>query len=200
MGDTGPCGPCSEIIIDRGEAYGCGRPECAVGCDCDRYLEIWNLVFMQFNRDAAGKMTRLPKPSIDTGMGLERIASVLQKVDTNFDTDLFRPIIARTEDLSGMRFGATPAADVAMRVIADHSRAAVFLIGDGVLPSNEGRGYVLRRIMRRAIRYGRKIGLTQPFLHHTAEVVVDMMEAAYPELAEASAFITTSSATRKCAS
>jgi alanyl-tRNA synthetase len=190
MGDTGPCGPCSEIIIDRGESYGCGRPECAVGCECDRFLEIWNLVFMQFNRDPAGTMTPLPKPSIDTGMGLERIVSVVQGVDTNYDTDLIRPIIARTEDLTGIRFGGTPAADVAMKVIADHSRAAVFLIGDGILPSNEGRGYVLRRIMRRAIRYGRNIGLTQPFLHHTAEVVFGIMQAAYPELAEANAFIT----------
>src|SRR5512147_2099712 len=132
MGDTGPCGPCSEIIIDRGERYGCGRPECAVGCECDRFLEIWNLVFMQFNRDAAGQTTRLPKPSIDTGMGLERIVSVVQGVDTNYDTDLIRPIIARTEELAGIRFGGTPAADVAMKVIADHSRAAVFLIGDGI--------------------------------------------------------------------
>jgi alanyl-tRNA synthetase len=191
MGDTGPCGPCSEIIIDRGAAYGCGRPECAVGCDCDRFLEIWNLVFMQFNRDASGAMTRLPKPSIDTGMGLERIASVVQNVATNFDTDLIRPIIGRTEELTGMAFGQSEAADVAMKVIADHSRAAVFLIGDGILPSNEGRGYVLRRIMRRAIRYGRNIGLTRPFLHDTARVVCDLMRPAYPELVAAEPFITT---------
>jgi alanyl-tRNA synthetase len=190
MGDTGPCGPCSEIIIDRGEAYGCGRPECTVGCECDRYLEIWNLVFMQFNRDAGGAMTRLPKPSIDTGMGLERIVSVVQNADTNFDTDLIRPIIGKTEEMTGIRFGAGPASDVAMKVIADHSRAAVFLIGDGILPSNEGRGYVLRRIMRRAIRYGRNIGLTRPFLHDTARVVFDIMKPAYPELGEAAAFIT----------
>jgi len=190
MGDTGPCGPCSEIIIDRGEAYGCGRPECAVGCDCDRFLEIWNLVFMQFNRDASGSMTPLPKPSIDTGMGLERIASIVQNVNTNFDTDLIRPIIRRTEEMTGTRFGHSAAADVAMKVIADHSRAAVFLIGDGILPSNEGRGYVLRRIMRRAIRYGRNIGLTRPFLHETARVVCDLMRPAYPELSDAEAFIT----------
>ncbi len=190
MGDTGPCGPCSEIIIDRGERYGCGRPECTVGCDCDRYLEIWNLVFMQFNRDAAGEMTRLPKPSIDTGLGLERMASIVQQVDTNFDTDLLRPIIAKTEEMTGVAFGRDPAADVAMKVIADHSRAAVFLIGDGILPSNEGRGYVLRRIMRRAIRYGRKIGLDRPFLHETGKVVFDIMKPAYPELTEAGAFIT----------
>ena len=190
MGDTGPCGPCSEIIIDRGERYGCGRPECTVGCECDRYLEIWNLVFMQFNRDAAGHMTRLPKPSIDTGLGLERMASIVQAADTNFDTDLLRPIIAKTEEMTRVPFGRDSASDVAMKVIADHSRAAVFLIGDGILPSNEGRGYVLRRIMRRAIRYGRKIGLGQPFLHETAKVVFDIMKPAYPELTDASAFIT----------
>ncbi len=190
MGDTGPCGPCSEIIIDRGEGYGCGRPECTVGCECDRYLEIWNLVFMQFNRDAAGTMTRLPKPSIDTGMGLERIVSVVQNVSTNYDTDLIRPIIARAEELTGLGFGQDPATDVAMKVIADHSRAAAFLIGDGILPSNEGRGYVLRRIMRRAIRYGRNIGLDRPFLHETTRVVFDIMKPAYPELSEAAAFIT----------
>jgi len=190
MGDTGPCGPCSEIIIDRGEAYGCRRPECAVGCDCDRFLEIWNLVFMQFNRDASGSMTPLPKPSIDTGMGLERIAAIVQNVNTNFDTDLIRPIIRRTEEMTDTTFGHHAAADVAMKVIADHSRAAVFLIGDGILPSNEGRGYVLRRIMRRAIRYGRNIGLTRPFLHETARVVCDLMRPAYPELSDAEAFIT----------
>ena len=190
MGDTGPCGPCSEIIIDRGAAYGCGRPECTVGCECDRYLEIWNLVFMQFNRDAGGTLTPLPKPSIDTGMGLERIASIVQNAATNFDTDLLRPIIAKTEDMTGIRFGQDPAADVAMKVIADHSRAAVFLIGDGILPSNEGRGYVLRRIMRRAIRYGRHIGLTRPFLHETARVVFEIMKPAYPELTDSGAFIT----------
>jgi alanyl-tRNA synthetase len=190
MGDTGPCGPCSEILIDRGEQYGCGRPDCAVGCECDRYLEIWNLVFMQFNRDASGKLTPLPKPSIDTGMGLERIVSIIQDVPTNFDTDLILPIIRQTEDLAQRRFGESRETDVAMKVIADHSRAAAFLIGDGIMPSNEGRGYVLRRILRRAIRYGRNIGLNQPFLHKTAGVVFDIMKPAYPELAEAAAFIT----------
>ena len=190
MGDTGPCGPCSEILIDRGEQYGCGKPECAVGCDCDRYLEIWNLVFMQFNRDASGKMTPLPKPSIDTGMGLERVASVIQDVPTNFDTDLIRPIIQEAEKLAEKRFGESASTDVALKVIADHSRAAAFLIGDGIMPSNEGRGYVLRRILRRALRYGRNIGLNRPFLHQTAGVVFDIMKPAYPELSEASAFIT----------
>jgi len=190
MGDTGPCGPCSEIHLDRGEAYGCGRPECDVACDCDRFLEIWNLVFMQFNRDASGNMTPLPKPSIDTGLGLERMASVIQNVETNFETDLIYPIIQRTEALAEKPFGQRESDDVAMKVIADHSRAAAFLIGDGVLPSNEGRGYVLRRIMRRAIRYGRNIGLTAPFLHETARVVFDIMAPAYPDLKTASAFIT----------
>ncbi|MDA8141925.1 MAG: alanine--tRNA ligase [Desulfobacteraceae bacterium] len=189
MGDTGPCGPCSEIHIDRGAALGCGKPDCGVDCDCDRFLEIWNLVFMQYNQDESGKMTPLPKPSIDTGMGLERIASVLQKTTTNYDTDLIRPIIARTEQLAQRVFGQDAAVDVAMKVIADHSRAAAFLIGDGVLPSNEGRGYVLRRIMRRAIRYGRNIGLQKPFLHQTAETVFDIMRPAYPELAESAQFI-----------
>jgi len=189
MGDTGPCGPCSEIILDRGPAYGCGRPECTVGCDCDRFLEIWNLVFMQFNRAPDGTLTRLPRPSIDTGMGLERIAAVVQDVETNFDTDLLRPIIARAEDLSGVAYGSRPDADVAMKVIADHSRAAAFLIGDGVLPANEGRGYVLRRILRRAVRYGRHLGLKRPFLHETAAAVFAIMGEAYPELLQGAAAI-----------
>lgn len=190
MGDTGPCGPCSEILIDRGEEFGCGRPECTAGCECDRYLEIWNLVFMQFNRDASGKMTPLPKPSIDTGMGLERIVSIVQDVATNFDIDLMRPIIQKAEDLAEKRSGESRQNDVAMKVIADHSRAAAFLIGDGIMPSNEGRGYVLRRIIRRAIRYGRNLGLNRPFLYQTAEVVFDIMKTAYPELGEAAPFIT----------
>jgi alanyl-tRNA synthetase len=189
MGDSGPCGPCSEIHFDRGEAFGCGRPECGVDCECDRFLEIWNLVFMQFNQDGSGRMTPLPKPSIDTGMGLERLAAVLQNADTNYDTDLIRPIIAHTEQLAEKAFGRDAGVDVAMKVIADHSRAAAFLINDGVLPSNEGRGYVLRRIMRRAIRYGRNIGLARPFLHRTVETVFDAMRPGYPELAEAAPFI-----------
>ena len=189
MGDTGPCGPCSEILIDRGEEFGCGKPNCKVGCECDRFLELWNLVFMQFNRDASGKMTPLPKPSIDTGLGLERMVAIIQNVPTNYDTDLIIPIIQKVENLSEKRFGDYPETDIAMKVIADHSRAAAFLIGDGILPSNEGRGYVLRRIIRRAIRYGRNIGLTQSFLHKTAGVVYGIMESAYPELKEAEAFI-----------
>ena len=189
MGETGPCGPCSEILIDQGEEIGCGRPECRVGCDCDRYLEIWNLVFMEFNRDESGSMTPLPKPSIDTGMGLERLAAVVQGHTSNYETDLFMPIIKEIEALSGHRLLESPEIDVSIKVIADHSRAAAFLVGDGVLPSNEGRGYVLRRILRRAIRYGRALGLTRPFLHKTAGKVSEVMKAAYPELLEADAYI-----------
>ncbi|MFO8083493.1 MAG: alanine--tRNA ligase, partial [Desulfobacterales bacterium] len=190
MGDTGPCGPCSEIHLDRGAKYGCGKPDCAIGCDCDRWLEIWNLVFMQFNRDASGKLTPLPKPSIDTGLGLERMTAIVQDVATNFDTDLIFPIMQEVEKLSEKAIGESFQTDVAMKVIADHSRAAAFLIGDGILPSNEGRGYVLRRIMRRAIRYGRNIGLVKPFLHKTAQIVFNIMKPDYPELSESSAFIT----------
>lgn len=190
MGETGPCGPCSEILIDRGEETGCKTPGCAVGCECDRYLELWNLVFMQYNRDADGNMNPLPKPSIDTGMGLERITSVVQNVATNYDTDLFIPIIKTIESLCGRKAKDSRKTDVAMKVIADHSRAAAFLIGDGVLPSNEGRGYVLRRILRRAIRYGRSLNLTEPFLYKVVESVFDIMKDGYPELAEEAAFIT----------
>ncbi len=190
MGDTGPCGPCSEILMDRGKEFACDRPDCSAGCECDRYLEIWNLVFMQFNRDASGKMTPLPKPSIDTGMGLERIVSIIQNVPTNYETDLIIPIINKTESLSEKRLGDSSEDDIAMKVIADHSRAAAFLIGDGILPSNDGKGYVLRRIIRRAIRYGRHIGLVKPFLHKTASIVFDIMKPVYPELSKADAFIT----------
>lgn len=182
MGDTGPCGPCSEIHMDQGEELGCGSPDCAPGCDCDRFLELWNLVFMQFERDASGKMTPLPKPSIDTGLGLERLAAVVQGVKSNWESDLFRPIIHRVEELSGKECKGRDLNSIAIRVIADHSRAAAFLISDGVLPSNEGRGYVLRRILRRAIRYGKFIGLNGPFLYDTAGVVVNQMSGAYPEL------------------
>ncbi|HOI15919.1 MAG TPA: alanine--tRNA ligase, partial [Geobacteraceae bacterium] len=155
MGDTGPCGPCTEIFWDNGPETGCDNPDCAVGCDCDRYMEIWNNVFMQFNRDEKGVMTPLPKPSVDTGMGLERIATVMQGVTSNYDTDLLQGIIRHVEKLSGKRYREDEKDDVSMRVIADHSRATTFLICDGVLPSNEGRGYVLRRIMRRAARHAK---------------------------------------------
>jgi alanyl-tRNA synthetase len=184
MGDTGPCGPCSEIVYDQGLGMGCGKPTCAVGCDCDRYLELWNLVFMQFERSAEGTMTPLPRPSIDTGAGLERIAAILQGVASNFDTDLLRPIIAVVEELTGKRYGASHDNDVSMRVIADHARATAFLVTDGVLPSNEGRGYVLRRILRRGLRHGRLLGLEDPFMATVAGRVVTLMQAAYPELTE----------------
>ena len=181
MGDTGPCGPCSEIHIDQGAEVGCGRPECALGCDCDRFLELWNLVFMQFYRDESGVMTPLPKPSIDTGMGLERVAAVLQGKTNNFDCDLFTPIIDAIAALAGKKYHHDQADDISMRVIADHARATTFLVADGVLPSNEGRGYVLRRIMRRAIRYGRALGLAS-FFPGICVLVTELMHAAYPHL------------------
>lgn len=190
MGDTGPCGPCSEIIIDQGPGIGCGRPECKPGCDCDRYLELWNLVFMQFNRRPDGVLDPLPKPSIDTGMGLERIAAVIQKVPSNYDTDLFTPMMEKIEQLTGYRYGTSAEKDVSVKVIADHSRAAAFLIGDGALPSNEGRGYVLRRVIRRAARHGRFLGLDRPFLSEVAVSVMESMQDAYPELLVNRSFIT----------
>ncbi len=182
MGDTGPCGPCSEILIDQGEHMTCG-PDCGIGvCDCDRYLEIWNLVFMQYNQDETGERTPLPRPSIDTGMGLERISAVCQGVYSNFDIDLFQQIIGFTAAKAGVEFKKDEETDTALRVIADHSRAMAFMIADGILPSNEGRGYVLRRLIRRAFRFGRLISLNEPFLHETASKVVDLMGEGYPEL------------------
>ncbi len=189
MGDTGPCGPCSEIIIDQGPEVGCGRPDCKVGCDCDRYLELWNLVFMQFNQDERGVLSPLPKPSIDTGMGLERISAIVQGVKSNYDIDLLRDIIAFVEQVSEKVYGKEVRDDISMQVIADHSRAVAFLIADGVIPSNEGRGYVLRRVIRRAVRHGKKLGLTRPFLFQSTGVVIDLMRDAYPELIEARNFI-----------
>jgi alanyl-tRNA synthetase len=182
MGEIGPCGPCSEIIIDQGPGVGCGRPGCAIGCDCDRYLELWNLVFMQFERQPDGQMNPLPKPSIDTGMGLERVTAIVQGVESNYDTDLFGSLLHAIERWSGRRYLPKETDGVSFRVIADHSRAAAFLISDGVLPSNEGRGYVLRRIMRRAMRHGRKLGVNDPFLFRLADEVIERMADAYPEL------------------
>jgi alanyl-tRNA synthetase len=182
MGDTGPCGPCSEILIDQGERLGCGGDSCAVGCDCDRYLELWNLVFMQFNRDEGGNLTPLPKPSIDTGLGLERITAILQGKGSNYDTDLFTPTIRFVEELCGLPYGEDDLRDISIKVIADHSRGVSFLLADGVFPSNEGRGYVLRRIIRRAARHGRLLGLKDPFLYKTAGIVIDAMKDAFPEL------------------
>ena len=190
MGETGPCGPCSEILYDQGEGTGCGRPECDVYCDCDRHLEIWNNVFTQFDRDETGKLTPLPKPNIDTGMGLERLTAVIQGMKSNYDTDLFTPIIRFIEKTSGKTYGKNADNDVSIRVIADHSRAVTFLIGDGIMPSNEGRGYVLRRILRRAARHGKMLGINRPFLNESAQVVIDMMKGVYPDLVEKASFIT----------
>ncbi len=191
MGDTGPCGPCSEIHYDMGPAASDqGHADCAFPCDCGRYVEIWNLVFMQFDRDVSGKLNPLPKPSIDTGMGLERVAAVLQGVISNYETDLFVPLIKRAAELTGtsltkeLEKEAKAKSAASLRVIADHSRAATFLISDGVLPSNEGRGYVLRKIIRRAIRHGRLLGQEKAFLHEMVFAVRDLMQDAYPELAE----------------
>ncbi len=191
MGATGPCGPCSEIIYDQGKETGCGRSSCSVVCDCDRFLEIWNLVFMQFNQEGNGSRVPLPKPSIDTGMGLERLAAVVQGVKSNYDTDLFRRTIREIERLSGVEYGKSPVQDAAARVIADHARATAFLIADGILPANEGRGYVLRRIMRRALRHGKKLGFEGPFLHQVAATVVQEFSPAYPELERSAAYIDT---------
>ncbi|MBI3028611.1 MAG: alanine--tRNA ligase [Candidatus Rokubacteria bacterium] len=187
MGETGPCGPCSEIHYHQGDHLPCaevkaGRRCLGPACECDRWLEVWNLVFMQFNRDAAGTLTRLPKPSIDTGMGLERIAAILQGKTSNFETDLLWPILEGAAKLARKTYGASEADDISLRVIADHARATTFLMADGVYPSNEWRGYVLRRIMRRAMRHGRLLGLYEPFLWKGVEWVVTLMAGAYPEL------------------
>jgi len=183
MGETGPCGPCSEIHYDLGpEASELGHANCAFPCDCGRYVEIWNLVFMQFDRNAQGHLTPLPKPSIDTGMGLERIASVLQGKISNYETDLLRPIIDEACELLNVEYGAASSSDVSLRIIADHIRAATFLISDGIIPSNEGRGYVLRKIMRRGIRQGTLLGRKEPFLYKLSGYVVERMKEPYPDL------------------
>jgi len=182
MGDTGPCGPCSEILVDQGEHMTCG-PDCGIGsCDCDRYLEVWNLVFMQYDQIDKETRVNLPRPSIDTGMGLERIAAICQGVNSNYDTDLFQKIIARAGELAGVAYRTDEETDTALRVIADHSRAVAFLVADGILPSNEGRGYVLRRLIRRALRFGKLVGLSKPFLFEVVLSVVTHMGEAYPEL------------------
>jgi alanyl-tRNA synthetase len=189
MGDTGPCGPCSEIHVDQGEDMACG-PDCGIGrCDCDRFLEIWNLVFMQYERSADGTLTPLPRPSIDTGMGLERIAAVCQGKRSNFDSDLFQGLIGAMAAKAHVAYGAAEDTDTALRVIADHSRAIAFLLADGMLPSNEGRGYVLRRLIRRAFRFGRLLGFTEPFLHAACAQVVEEMGDVYPELVAARDFL-----------
>jgi len=188
MGDTGPCGPCSEIYFDTGEQPG-SRPGFDPTDDSGRWLEIWNLVFMQFDRNAAGQMNPLPRPCVDTGAGLERMSAVLQGKTWVYDTDLFAPILLRAQELSGVARGRDPEKDVSLNVVADHARALTFLIGDGVLPSNEGRGYVLRRILRRAARHGVRLGIERPFLHQVSGAVIDAMSGAYPDLAERRAFI-----------
>jgi len=181
MGETGPCGPCSEIHYDRGEKYGCGKSSCGPNCDCERFMELWNLVFMQFNRDESGKMTPLPKPSVDTGAGLERLSAVLQNVESNFETDLFAPIIKKIELLTGKKYSTGPQG-VSFRVIADHLRAISFSLADGALPSNEGRGYVLRRILRRAARHAHLLGKKEPFIFQLADTLTAEMGGVYPEL------------------
>ncbi len=184
MGDTGPCGPCSEIIIDQGRDIGCGKPDCAVGCECDRFLELWNLVFMQFNRDKNGELTPLPKPSIDTGMGIERISATLQGKTSNFDSDLFEPIIKDISSLSNVKYSSLHETDVSIRVIADHIRATIFLLSEGLVPSNEGRGYVLRRLIRRASRHARLLTMHGPCLYKLIDSVINVMGDIYPEIAD----------------
>ncbi|MBP5270687.1 MAG: alanine--tRNA ligase, partial [Clostridia bacterium] len=180
----GPCGPCTEIYFDRGPAYGCGKPDCKPGCDCDRYMEIWNNVFSQFNNDGKGNYTELTHKNIDTGMGLERLACVMQGVDNMFEVDTIRRIIDKVSEISGKKYGSDAKQDISIRVVTDHTRSAMFMIADGVLPSNEGRGYVLRRIIRRACRHGKMLGIDRPFLTETVEVAIGESRGAYPELAE----------------
>jgi alanyl-tRNA synthetase len=187
MGETGPCGPCSEVHFNQGDSLPCaeveaGRPCLGVECECDRWLEIWNLVFMQYERDAAGKLTPLPAACVDTGMGLERVTAVVQGKLSNYDTDLFQPLIGAVARRAGTSYGGSEEGDVSLRVVADHLRATTFLIGDGIVPGNEGRGYVLRKIMRRAMRHGKKLGIEDPFLHELTSVVVERMAGAYPDL------------------
>ncbi len=181
---AGPCGPCSEIYFDRGEEHGCHSPDCHVGCDCDRYVEFWNLVFTQFNNDGNGNYTPLAKKNIDTGMGLERMACIMQGVDSLFDVDTVMNITHKVSELTGATYGQSTKTDVSLRVITDHIRSTTMLIGDGVLPSNEGRGYVLRRLLRRAARHGKLLGKEEPFLYLVADTVIKESEAAYPELRE----------------
>ncbi len=181
-GPTGPCGPCSELYYDQGPEVGCDSPDCAPGCDCDRYLEYWNLVFMQFDRQEDGTLLPLPKKNIDTGMGLERVAAIMQGVHSNFETDEIRSIIALAEEITGAAFGVSQRTDTSLRILADHARAVAFLIADGILPSNEGRGYVLRRLLRRAVRHGRLLGVEDAFLNRLVAHVIEQMGGVYPEL------------------
>ena len=186
---TGPCGPCSELYFDRGEEFGCGSPTCGVGCDCDRYVEFWNLVFTQFDSDGNGHYTPLEHPNIDTGMGLERLACIMQGVDNLFEVDTVQNIMKHVSRIAGVHYGDDPKTDVSLRVITDHIRSTTFMIGDGVMPSNEGRGYVLRRLLRRAARHGRLLGIHKPFLYEVCETVIQENLTAYPELFEKKDFI-----------
>ena len=187
---SGPCGPCSEIYFDRGEEYGCGKPDCAPGCDCDRYMEVWNNVFSQFDNDGNGNYSDLIQKNIDTGMGLERLAVVCQGVDSLFDVDTVMNITHKVSEITGAHYGDSHKTDVSLRVITDHIRASVMMIADGILPSNEGRGYVLRRLLRRAARHGKLLGVNEPFLYQVVDVVVHENECQYPELREKQAYIT----------
>ena len=186
---SGPCGPCSEIYFDRGLKYGCGKPTCGVGCDCDRFMEIWNLVFSQYDSDGKGTYALLPKPNIDTGMGLERLAVVMQDVDNLFEVDTVAAVLHHVERISGKQYGANEKDDISIRVITDHIRATVFMASDGILPSNEGRGYVMRRLLRRAARHGRMLGIDHPFLTDLVDTVITSSETGYPELREHESYI-----------
>ena len=186
---SGPCGPCSEIYFDRGPEYGCGKPTCGVGCDCDRYMEIWNLVFSQFDADGKGHYERLARPNIDTGMGLERLACVMQGVGNLFEVDTVQSVLHHVEHIAGKTYGQDAKTDISIRVITDHIRSCTFMVSDGILPSNEGRGYVLRRLLRRAARHGRMLGIDHPFLVDLVETVIQSSESAYPELREHDAYI-----------
>ena len=186
---SGPCGPCSEIYFDRGPEYGCGKPTCGVGCDCDRYMEIWNNVFSQFDSDGKGHYERLPRPNIDTGMGLERLACVMQGVGNLFEVDTVQSVLHHVEAISGKTYKQDEKVDISIRVITDHIRSCTFMVSDGILPSNEGRGYVLRRLLRRAARHGRMLGIQRPFLVDLVETVIQSSESAYPELREHDAYI-----------
>ena len=186
---SGPCGPCSEIYFDRGPEYGCGKPTCGVGCDCDRYMEIWNLVFSQYDADGKGHYERLARPNIDTGMGLERLACVMQNVGNLFEVDTVQSVLHHVEHIAGKTYMQDPKTDISIRVITDHIRSCTFMVSDGILPSNEGRGYVLRRLLRRAARHGRMLGIDHPFLVDLVETVIQSSESAYPELREHDAYI-----------
>ncbi|MBQ3973522.1 MAG: alanine--tRNA ligase, partial [Lachnospiraceae bacterium] len=186
---SGPCGPCTEIYFDRGEKYGCGKPDCTVGCECDRYMEVWNVVFSQFNNDGHGNYTDLVQKNIDTGMGLERLAVAVQDVDSIFDVDTIRALRDEICRMAGKEYGVDYDTDVSIRIVTDHIRSATFMISDGIMPTNEGRGYVLRRIIRRAIRHGRKLGIQGSFMEELAKAVIEGSKGGYPELETKRTFI-----------